>query len=193
LLVCNVQPIADMKNRIKPTFISLGCLLPFAVFASDDTPPSQYPESASIYEKPFTNLFGKWSNEVGFTVPILTDSPVVVKLNMGYIQSYPLKWDDRPQFSTGAAVVYEFTQSQPQVVPGLYTKVRYNLLGLWQQESGFTARTRMGQCGLVFNAGYVLNYPVGFHYDAQCPNQSAPIFHGAAQWQVGLSLNFYFK
>ena len=167
-----------MQNRISAVCVGAACFLAVAGSALADDIQFHSLGDGSIYEKPFTNLKGQWNNESGFAAPLLTSGPWVAKYNVAYIQTYPLKWKVGPQWTAGGTIVYELDK-KAKIVPGLYTKAKNNLQGLWQEETGFTARTRVGRYGLVFNAGYLFDYP--YHSDAR------------PKWQIGLSLNYYFK
>ena len=173
-----VHNLSDMFNRNYMAALSAACLLAVAGNAMGDDLKFHPIGDGSIYEKPFTNLYGKWNSETGIAAPLATDGNFVFKYNLAYIQTFPLKWKVGPQWTAGAAIVYEFDKKSA-VKSGIYTKAKNNLQGLWQEESGYTARTRMGQYGLVLNAGYLWNYPYKSH--------QGPL------WQVGLSLNYYFK
>ncbi len=132
----------------------------------------------SVYEKPLTNLQGKWQNEIGVAAPLATSGPWTLKYNIAYLQTFPLKTKVGPLWTSGIGLVYEFDKTSV-VKSGIYTKTKNDLFGTWVQESGYTARTRMGQYGLVLNAGYIFKYPFSSH--------------AGPKWQVGLALNYYFK
>ena len=134
-------------------------------------------EDGSIYTKPYTGLKGSWNEEFGVAAPFATYDKWTLKYNVAYIQTWPLKTEVEPIWTEGATVVYQL--SDKGVMPGLYTKLKGNQPGPWQQESGLTAKWRTGQFGLVGNAGYVYDYP-------RDPS-AKPL------WQIGLSLNYYFK
>jgi hypothetical protein len=134
-------------------------------------------DSGYIYTKPASDLDGKWKEEFGVGAPFLTGKNWLVKWNAAYSHSFPKAFNVAPAWTTGATVVYELAQGP--VIPGIYTKIKNNLDGLWQQESGFTALSGIGRVGLVFSAGYIFAYP--FKSDA------------APTWQVSLSAQFRFK
>ncbi len=133
----------------------------------------------NIYTKPYTNLQGKWKEEFGIAAPLLTNGPWVVKWNVGYLQTYPLKWKEPQLWTAGVTAVYEFGNRKDQIRPGLYTKLKKDDPGRWQQETGLTARTRFGRYGLTGNLGYIFEYPR--HADA------------IPKWQAGVSFCWYFK
>ncbi len=134
-------------------------------------------EDGVVYTKPYTGLKGSWNEEFGFAAPLVTSGKWTLKYNLAYIQTWPLKTEVGPQWTAGATVVYQLMDTG--IMPGLYTKAKNNLQGLWQQESGITAKWRMGKLGLVGNAGYIFDYP---------RNPSA-----APKWQVGVSFCYFLK
>jgi len=148
-----------------------------AAFA--DTPQLNFHsfEDGNIYTKPYTGLKGSWNEELGYSAPLVTTGQWTLKYNVAYIQTWPLKTEVEPQWTAGATIVYQLSNQGLQ--PGLYTKIKSSLDGLWQQETGLTAKYRMGQYGLIGNAGYVLNYP---HFTNVKP-----------RWQVGVSFAWYLK
>lgn len=165
-----------MLNRSTAALIATAFVFAIGGRASADEIKFHSINDGSVYDKPFTNLKGQWNNEFGVGAPLVTTGPWVAKWNLAYIQTFPLKSSVKPQWTAGGTIVYEF--GGKPVVPGLYSKIKNNLQGLWQQESGFTARTRVGQYGLVFNAGYIFDYPRNNH--------------AAPKWQIGLNFNYYF-
>jgi hypothetical protein len=130
-----------------------------------------------VYTKPATDLDGHWKEEFGIGAPLLTGGPWLFKWNAAYVHNFPNAFNVAPAWTAGVTAVYELAQGK--VIPGLYTKTKNNLLGLWQQESGFTALTSVYNVGLVFSAGYIYSYP--FKSDA------GPL------WQVSLSAQLKFK
>ena len=166
-----------MINRALAGSLSTALFLCVTAAAKADDFKFHPFEDGSIYTKPFTGLKGSWNEEFGVAGPILTSGPWTFKYNLAYIQTWPLKTEVGPQWTAGGTIVYQL--SDKGLMPGLYSKAKNNLQGLWQQESGLTAKWRKGEYGLVANAGYIFNYP----RDAS----AKPL------WQVGLSLNYYFK
>ena len=167
-----------MINRLGLLSATTLGLIGAACFAQADDLKFHPITDGAVYVKPFTNLKGKWNNEYGISVPLITSGNAILKYNIGYVQTYPLAWKAAPQWTAGTTLVYEFDKSG-NIKSGVYSKIKNNLLGVWQQESGYTARTRVGRYGIVFNAGYIWNYP----YDSSA----------APKWQLGLSLNYHFK
>ncbi len=163
-----------MLNRSTAVLLATASLFAIAGKASADEVKTHTPMEGSFYEKVQTDLVGKWKNELGFSAPLATSGPWVVKYNIAYVQTFPLKSKVIPNWTAGATLAYEFL-GHP-IVPGIYTKVKNNLQGLWQHETGFTVRTKVSGYSLVFNAGYLFDYPRDSH--------------AAPKWQLGLAFNY---
>jgi len=166
-----------MINRLRAASVGAAVFVFGVAAASTDEIKWHGFDEGSLYTKPYTGLKGSWNEEFGVAAPLATYGRWTFKYNLAYIQTWPLKTEVGPQWTAGGTVVYQLTDSG--LKPGLYTKAKNNLQGLWQEESGLTAKWKLGQFGLVGNAGYIFDYP----RDASAK----------PKWQIGLSLNYYFK
>lgn len=174
----SVQNLLDMIKRSFLASASIIGILGVASVAQADDIKYHSITDGSIYVKPYTNMKGQWNNEYGYQAKIASSGNASFKVNIAYVQTYPLVWKSPSQWSAGGTLEYVFDKSG-NVTSGIYTKIQNDLVGLWQQESGYMAHTKLGKIGVTFNAGYIWDYPYN--------SSDAP------KWNVGLTFSYKFK
>jgi len=170
--------LINMVSRLYGVIFAATALAVTAVNASaaDDWKFHSF-DDGYVYTKSATDLDGKWKEEFGVGAPFLTGGAWLVKWNAAYVHEFPKAFNVGPSWTTGATAVYELAQGK--VIPGIYTKIKNNLDGVWQQETGFTALSTVGHVGLGLTTGYVFAYPY--------KSSAGPM------WQSALTIQFMFK
>jgi hypothetical protein len=138
-----------------------GCILAASVHA--DTQPvwiHQWSDIA-VYEKTQSNLVGKWTQHTGLQFTLVKWGNWKAQYAIANDPTYPLNWKKKPAFTNSLQVQYTVHPDRYQ--PAVYTKIKNDFLGTWQEETGVTAHV----------ASYKLNYmSAGLGYVFKCPYKS---------------------
>lgn len=145
-----------MKNTL--TFVALG----LACAASAEPAKLQWSPltlgSLSAYTKLKSNFRGLWQQETGLSARFLTDGRLSLGGNVAWLDNYPIESPYPANWTAGLTLAYRTAPSA--YAPSIYTKIKSNLVGVTQQETGFSALLVRGHgWGLGGNVAYVFNYP----------------------------------
>lgn len=141
------------------TALALSCL------AYSDEPKLKWIDGlkdVSLYLKPKYDLVRTWDQEFGVVSTLARYGNLSEVTNFCYDPTYPIDFHSRPKYSLGFQFVYSFIPGPTRI--GVYTKPKYNLVNLWKEESGVTARLYNSKSLVVStNLAYVFNYPYISH------------------------------
>ncbi|HLK14878.1 MAG TPA: hypothetical protein VKT78_08740 [Fimbriimonadaceae bacterium] len=128
-----------------------------------------------LYLKPKNNLVRTWDQEFGIQACVAKYGNLREQLNACYDPTYPIHFHSKPIFSIGEQTNYVLAPIKQQ--PAIYTKFKANFLGVWKEETGFTAK--------LYGSRSV-NVSANLSYQYQIPLKST----AKPQWLALLNVNF---
>lgn len=136
-------------------------------------------KDTNVYTKLKTNFNGATQEETGLTARLWKQDRWSLSGNVGFLENYPLNGLQHrsPGYTAGATLKYRLVNNTFQL--SAYTKVKYDCVSTFAQESGLTATLwKNGDLSVIGNVGWVNNYP--FKDDTN-------------SWTSGIQLNFKLK
>jgi len=141
-----------MFNKLKTLFAI--SVLALAAFVSAQDIQSYPVTSGNVYTKSRTNLEGRWHQETGYNVTLVTKGDWSLGANVGFVQAYPQLWTVNRW--TGAVTLGYKLQDNLTA----YTKTNTNFSGDLTQETGFeSVLLRRDIFTVQGNFGYVNDWP----------------------------------
>ncbi|MHB8637908.1 MAG: hypothetical protein ACYC96_15710 [Fimbriimonadaceae bacterium] len=111
-----------------------------------------------LYLKPKYDLVRTFDQEFGIVATVAQDGNFREAVNFCYDPTYPIRLNQKPHYAIGAQTTYIFMHSKQ--LPGIYTKIKSNFVGVWKEESGFTARVFTSPRVIVSaNLAWLFTYP----------------------------------